>query len=153
MIPQNLKNNFYFKKLLKYCSLSIKSESEVVKKLNDFEITSEEKEEIVEALRKFKFFFSDDEYISRFLENLSSQKGYSKLQLKQKLTRKGLPSKLINYHLDEFYKSNEADQIEKFIKKNYSKLLRKDKNKRIAFLISKGFGVDNIKKRLVEFDL
>jgi len=153
MIPQNLKNNFYFKKLLKYCSLSIKSESEVVKKLNDFEITSEEKEEIIDALRKFKFFFSDVEYISRFLENLSSQKGYSKLQLKQKLTRKGLPSKLINYHLDEFYKRNEADQIEKFIKKNYSKLLRKDKNKRINFLISKGFGVDSIKKRLIDYDL
>lgn len=153
MIPQNLKNNFYFKKILKYCSLSIKSESEVLQKLRDYEVDPEELTEIVDTLKKFKFFFSDEEYISRFLENLSSQKGYSKLQLKQKLLRKGLPSKLINIQLDEFYKKNESEQVEKFIKKNYSKLFRKDKNKRMAFLISKGFGVDNIKKQLKELDL
>ncbi len=153
MIPQKLKNNFNFKKILKYCSLSIKSESEVIRKLRDYEVSPEELTEMVDTLRVFKFFFSDDEYISRFLENLSSQKGYSKIQLKQKLTRKGLPSKLINYHLDQFYKINESDQADKFIKKNYSKLLRKDKNKRINFLISKGFGVDSIKKRLIEYDL
>jgi SOS response regulatory protein OraA/RecX len=153
MIPQNLKNNFYFKKILKYCSLSIKSESEVLQKLRDYEIDSEEVIEILETLRKFKFFFPDDEYISRFLENLSSLKGYSKLQLKQKLLRKGLPSKLINIHLDEFFKKNEDEQVEKFIKKNYSKLLRKEKPKRIAFLVSKGFGVDSVKKHLKNLDL
>jgi SOS response regulatory protein OraA/RecX len=153
MIPQNLKNNFYFKKILKYCSLSIKSESEVLQKLRDYEIDSEELSEILETLRKFKFFFPDDEYISRFLENLSSLKGYSKLQLKQKLLRKGLPSKLINAHLDDFFKKNEDEQVEKFIKKNYSKLLRKEKVKRIAFLVSKGFGVDSVKKHLKNLDL
>jgi SOS response regulatory protein OraA/RecX len=153
MIPQKLKNNFYFKKILKYCSLAIKSESEVLRKLRDYEVPPDELIEIVDTLRVFKFFFSDEEYVSRFLENLSSQKGYSKLQLKQKLLRKGLPNKIVSMQLDEFYKNNEPEQIEKFVKKNYSKLLRKEKNKRLAFLISKGFGVDNVKRHLKELDL
>ena len=153
MIPQKLKNNFYFKKILKYCSLAIKSESEVLRKLRDYEVPPDELIEILDTLRVFKFFFSDEEYVSRFLENLSSQKGYSKLQLKQKLLRKGLPNKIVSMQLDEFYKKNEPEQIEKFIKKNYSKLLRKEKNKRLAFLISKRFGVDNVKRHLKELDL
>lgn len=153
MIPQKLKNNFNFKKILKYCSLTIKSESEVIRKLRDYEVSPEEITEMVDTLRVFKFFFSDEEYVSRFLENLSSQKGYSKIQLKQKLLRKGLPTKIVSIQLDEFYKKNESEQIGKFIKKNYSKLLRKDKNKRLAFLISKGFGVDNIRRQLKELDL
>jgi regulatory protein len=153
MIPRELKNNFFFKKILKYCSSSIKSESEVLKKLKDYETPSEELELILDTLRKFKFFFTDEDYVLKFVENLSSVKGYSRIQLKTKLLRKGLSSKVIDPVLNNFFKNNEEDQLNKFIQKNFSKLNRKPKEKRLQFLISKGFGVELSRKLLRHYDL
>lgn len=153
MIPQELKNNLYFKKILKYCSLSIKSESEVIDKLAGMGLEEDLKHKILETLKKNKFFFSDSDYIDRFLENLSSTKGYSKIALKQKLLRKGLPQILISSKVDSYFKSNEEDEVVKFVSKNQRKLSLKDKRSQISFLISKGFNYDIVKKVLNEKDL
>lgn len=133
MIPQELKSNFYFKRILKFCSLGIRSESEVLAKVNDFEIESDLKDLIIKTLKTNKFFFSDEDYIDRFLENISTTKGYSKIQLKQKLLRKGVPSKLVSDKVDKFYKVNEDLELEKFIVKNLRKLQAKEPRLRINF--------------------
>lgn len=152
-IPQELKNSFYFKRILKFCSSNIKSESEVRKKLRDIETPDDLFDEIINTLLELKFCFSDTEYVSRFLENISSVKGYSKIQLKNKLLRKGIPSKIIDSSLNDYYKINEEIEVEKFVEKNLRKLTRKPKEKRLYFLLSKGFRVDKSKKMLLKFDL
>lgn len=153
MIPRELTNNYFFKRLVKYCSNSIKCESEVLKKIKDLEIPSDESIVMIHTLKNLKFFFSDSDYLDRFLENLSTIKGYSKIQLKTKLLRKGIPSKEIDSKLNLYFKENESDQVMRYIQKNFSKLSRKPKEKRLSYLISKGFGVDLSKKHLKELDL
>lgn len=153
MIPKELTNNYFFKRLVKYCSTSIKSQSEVTKKLKDLKASSEESEIIVKALLNLKFCFSDEDYVTRFLENLSSVKGYSKLQIKTKLLRKGIPPKEIDSKLNSYFKENEQNEVLKYIQKNFSKLVRKPKEKRLNYLISKGFSVDISRKLLKETDL
>lgn len=153
MIPQELKNNLHFKKILKYCSLGIRSESEILDKLKTFELDEDLKELIFNTLKKNKFFFGNEEYIERFLENLSSTKGYSKIQLKQKLLKKKLPLNLITEKIDGFYKENGDTELEKFVSKNYKKLQNKEPRARVAFLMSKGFNYDKSLNTLKKFDL
>lgn len=153
MIPKELTSNYYFKRLIKYCSTSIKCESEVLRKIKELEVPDEHKDLILHTLKNLKFYFSDSEYLDRFLENLSTIKGYSKLQLKTKLIRKGIPIKDIDTKLNPYFKKNEAEQVVKYIQKNFSKLTRKPKEKRLNYLISKGFGADLSKKHLKELDL
>lgn len=153
MIPQELKNNQIFKKALKYCTSNIKCESEVLDKLRKLEASNEDIDLILKTLISLKFCFSDKDYVTRFLENLSSIKGHSKIQIKTKLLRKGISSKVIDPLLKEYYKVNEESEVIKYIGKNLSKLSRKAKEKRLGFVVSKGFSVDLSKKILTKFDL
>jgi len=51
-LSQTLKNNFYFKRVVKYCSLNLRSESELNKKLSAFEHMDREVGEERKILKK-----------------------------------------------------------------------------------------------------
>lgn len=147
----NLKNNFYFKRILKYCSLGIRSNFEIKKKLESFEnITDELSLEIKDFFVKIKVVLPDEDYINYYLDNLSGNKGYSYNQLYLKLSRKVEDQSLLRNILKKYFKETENTQIEKFVSKNLRKLLRMDSNaKRLNYLVQKGFSYD-LSKNLIK---
>lgn len=146
----NLKNNFYFKKILKYCSLNIRSNFEITKKLDSFENIDEDlKKEILDFFTKINVVISDEEFINYYLQNLSGNKGYSYNQLYAKLGKKIGNQSLLRNILKTFFKENEISQIQRFVEKNQRKLQRMDSDlKRINYLVQRGFGYELSKKSI-----
>lgn len=156
MIPsQNLKNNFYFKKILNYCAKGIRSYSEVKKKLNDFDNLEDNlRKEIIEYFLKIKVVYSDKDFINYYLENLSSSKGYTYNQLYLKLSKKIENKSILKQILTVYLKDTQDLQIQRFIERNLRKIERKEPgNKRINFLLQKGFKMDQISKNLPKYNL
>lgn len=144
-----LKNNFYFKKILKYCSINIRSRTEVLKKLRSFQnISEDEKNEIILFLSKNMFMFEDEDYLNRYLSNLSSVKGYSRSTLFSKLISKISDKKLLSSRLERYFSENEEYEIDKFVLKNKNKLLKKDFQKQITYLTQRGFSFEKSIKAL-----
>lgn len=138
---------------LAYCSQNIRSESEVKAKLKSWTLDPDEEKSIFVFLNLHNFFFADDVYLDKYLENVSSVKGYSKIQLKIKLLKKHLPPKLIDQKLNEYYRENEDTELEKFIRKNIRKITSKPREVAIKYLLSRGFRYNLIVKYLDNLDL
>lgn len=145
-ILKRLKNNL--NKALAYCSKNIRSRSELIAKLKSWNLDSDEEKNIIEFLDLHNFFYPDEIYIDKYLENISSIKGYSKIQLKIKLLRKHLPAKLIDIKLNEYFKDNEEFELLKFMKKNTRKLNSKPREVVIKYLLSRGFRYNQIIKHI-----
>ena len=149
-----MKNNSRnLRRALSYCAKNIRSKSEVIAKIKSWNIELEEEEFILDFLEKNSFLFSDDLYLDKYLENISSVKGYSKLQLKIKLLRKHIPSSLINDKLNNYYRENEDLELSKFIKKNHKKIISKPRESAIKYLLSKGFKYNLVLARLKNLNL
>jgi SOS response regulatory protein OraA/RecX len=146
-----LKNNL--SRALAYCSKNIRSKSEVIAKLKSWNLDSDEENNIIEFLDLHNFFYSDDLYLDKYLENISSIKGYSKIQLKIKLLRKKLPPKIVDSKLNEYFKDNEEFELLKFMKKNIRKLNSKPREEAIKYLLSRGFRYNQITKHLDNYNL
>lgn len=138
---------------LEFCSKNIRSKSEVIEKLKSWNLDKDEEKSIIEFLDLHNFFFNDDAYIDKFLDNLSSIKGYSKIQIKNKLIRKHLPIKLIDLKLNDYFKDNEISELEKFVNRNLRKLKSKPREVAIKYLITKGFRYDIVKSYLNKINL
>lgn len=122
-------------------------------KLNSWALENEEKDFILDFLEKNNFFFEDDVYLQKYLENISSVKGYSKLQLKVKLLKKNIPLPLINEKLNIYFKDNEELELSKFIKKNHRKIVSKPREAAIKYLISRGFNYNLILQQIKNLNL
>ncbi len=131
-------------KALKYCSLNIRCKSEVLQKINSWNLEKEESDQIINFLEIHSFFLEDGLYLDRFLENLSTVKGYSKIQLKQKLQKKGISLKLINNKIDKYFLENDSFELQKYITRNLKKFEAKPREKAIRYLISRGFKYNSI---------
>lgn len=152
---QNLRNSFYFKKILKFCSLNIRSYTEISTKLEKFDrLELELKREIIEYFLKIKVVLNDDDFVKYYLENLSDSQGYTYNQLFLKLSKKVSNLNNLSQDLKSFFSKTEDDQIQKFINKNYRKLSRiDDARKRIQYLTNRGFKFELVKKHLKINDL
>jgi SOS response regulatory protein OraA/RecX len=145
--PKNLR------RALSYCTTNIRSRSEALKKIKSWKLNTDEENEILDFLESQGFVFSDEVYINKFLDNLSSVKGYSKIQLKLKLLKKNLPSKLVEEKVSKYFKDNEEIELKKFIQKNIKKITSRPRESAIKYLISKGFKYNQVLKNLKDIDL
>ncbi len=100
---------------------------------------TEEESNILEFLDLHNFYYSDEKYLDLYLENVSTVKGFSKIQLKMKLLKKSISSKLIDEKLNEYFKENEEFELAKFIKKNQRKINSKPREIAIKYLLTRGF--------------
>lgn len=148
-----MNSSYNLKKAVTYCSKNIRSKSEVLLKLKDWGISEEEKITILDFLKSHNFYQEDANYLDKYLENLSTVKGYSKIQLKVKLLKKGIPSKLIDEKLNSYFKENEDAELIKFIKKNQKKIVSRPRENRVKYLLSRGFKYNLIIKHLNIIDL
>lgn len=151
-ISQNLKNNFYFKRVVKYCSLNLRSESELNTKLSSFEhMDLEIGQEIKTYFLKTRIVLPDFEFLDYYLSNLSENKGYSFNQLFLKLSKKISDKKLLKDKLQAFMKQTEGTQVSRFITKNKHKILKKEPSDQIKYLLSKGYSYSISKLALKQF--
>jgi len=146
-----LKNNL--NRALAYCSRNIRAKSEVTAKIKSWKLDSDEEISILNFLDLHNFFFSDEEYLDKYLENLSSTKGYSKIQIKIKLLKKNLPKNLIEQKVSQYFKENENAEIEKYVKRNLRKIKLKPREVVIKFLISKGFKYNLVLEEMKKLNL
>lgn len=95
------------------------------------------KEIILKVLEKLK----ESSYINEFdyIINYVKSKKYGRKRIEFELMKKGIKKDLIN----EAYKEIDIDEKEE-IKKYLPKIKDKDRNKQIAFLMRKGFSLDDI---------
>lgn len=130
--------------------MNIRSESEVISKLESFEdIDGELKIEILSFFKSINVVLPDSNFIDFYLDNLSSTKGYSYNALYLKLSKRVKDKSLLKDKLTKFFSINAEEQIQNFIQKNFKKLSRfEDSRKRIQFLVNKGFRFDISKKYL-----
>lgn len=152
---QNLKNNFYFKKILHYCSKGIRSEYEVWKKLSSFENADEElRKDILLYFLKIKVIYSDEDFIDYYLDNLSATKGFTFNQLYLKLDKKIRNKSILKNKLSLFLNNTADLQIQRFIERNLRKIASREPGpKRVGYLIQKGFKVDLILRYLPKYNL
>jgi SOS response regulatory protein OraA/RecX len=151
-LSQTLKNNFYFKRVVKYCSLNLRSESELNKKLSTFEhMDREVGEEIKSYFLKSKIVLPDEDFIDYYISNLSENKGYSFNQLYLKLGKKISDKRLLKDKLQTFMKATEETQVSRFIIKNKRKILKKEPSLQLKYLQSKGYSYTASKKALSQF--
>lgn len=151
-LSQTLKNNFYFKRAVKYCSLNLRSESELTKKLCSFEQMDKEiGDEIKSYFLKSKIVLPDEDFLEYYISNLSENKGYSFNQLYLKLGKKISDKRLLKDKLQAFMKDTEETQVSRFIIKNKHKILRKEPSLQLKFIQSKGYSYSASKKALSQF--
>ena len=151
-LSQTLKNNFYFKRAVKYCSLNLRSESELTKKLSSFEQMDKEiGGEIKSYFLKSKIVLPDEDFLEYYISNLSENKGYSFNQLYLKLGKKISDKRLLKDKLQAFMKDTEETQVSRFIIKNKHKILRKEPSLQLKFIQSKGYSYSASKKALSQF--
>lgn len=94
-------------------------------------------------------YLNDEEYARNYVENALKYKAYGKFKIKQKLREKKVPSEIIEDVLGNIDSTDEA--LEKaFQSKSRGLDLkdRKDKEKLVRRLASRGFAFDDINRRI-----
>lgn len=155
---RNFKSISSTAKLYEYCLKLIsrrpRSESEVrfkiyyISKKWSKEYSEETIESIIDKLKKHSYL-NDEIFAQWWIENRTQFRPKGKYALKQELKQKGVSNEIIDQALDDFYPSeNEEDMIYKLASKKYKLLEKEEENKRrqktLAYLLRKGFDYDKI---------
>lgn len=133
-------------KVLKYILYKKRTEKEIRQKF----IKEDEKtlEDVIEYLKEAKYI-SDEEYISRAVNEYIALKNLSITEIKYKLYTKGIEKDLIEQYIDNH--NEELLEYEKNSLKNIiSKKSNSEEKELIEFLLKKGFKRDTIKEVLDE---
>jgi SOS response regulatory protein OraA/RecX len=150
-VGDNYKSRPSYKSLLKYCGSSIRSSFEVEKKIKLLKL-EEERDEILSYLESYRLLLSDEKFLENYLENLSSVKGCSYHSLYRKLITKVKSPKLLTSKLKEYFSKNEIVEIEKMVRRNKKKLREMTNEKRLFFIVSKGFTSNRVREVLNRFE-
>ena len=149
------KNSPEFKKTLSFCGSNIRCESEVRYRVSKYNISDENKQNILTFLKNYKFYFEDTYYLEKYFQNIELNldnpnfyKLYTKDKIKNKLMSKKIPSRLIDMFLKDFVKMKEDTMLDKFVVKNQRKILQKDLRLRVSYVASKGFSLPKVIKVL-----
>lgn len=134
-------------KLQNWCAYQERSHFELEKKLVEFELTEEEKLEIVSNLIT-QNFINEERFAQTFTRGKFNIKKWGKVKIKAHLKMHKIPVKLINQAVEGISDEAYLQTIEQLIKiksktiKGPYQLIKKQKV--INYLISKGFEFDLI---------
>ncbi len=133
-------------KVLKYILYKKRTEKEIRQKF----IKEDEHilEDVIQYLKEAKYI-SDEEYISRAVNEYIVLKNLSITEIKYKLYTKGIEKDLIEQYID-----NHEEELLEYEKNSLKNIILKKSNSEekelIEFLLKKGFKRDTIKKVLDE---
>lgn len=134
-------------KVLKYVLYKKRTEQEIRQKFNkeDNQII----EDVIDYLKEAGYI-SDEEYISRAINEYIALKNLSITEIKYKLLSKGINKDLVDNYIDLHYEDMieyELNSIKKIILKKANQL---EDNELIEFLYKKGYKKDLIKQAINE---
>ena len=134
-------------KVLKYVLYKKRTEQEVRTKF----IKEDENliDDVIEYLKEAGYI-SDLDYVSRSVNEFIALKNLSLKEIKYKLLSKG-----INKSIIEDYFSEHSDELKEYEENSLSKVIYKKENtmereELIAYLLKKGYNIDDINKRFNE---
>ncbi len=135
----------------KFINTRMRSEKEVRQKLRGFEFEGEVTDEVVETLRR-NMMLDDLTFAKSFIHDKLLSKPHSAQRLESDLRKKGIAKELIHEALTEAgIGESEEERAMTAAEKKWQQILRreddprKQKQKLIAFLASRGFKYDTIK--------
>lgn len=135
----------------KFINTRMRSEKEVREKLRGFEFDGEVLDEVVETLRR-NMMLDDLAFAKSFIHDKLLSKPHSAQRLESDLRKKGIAKELIHEALAEAgIVETEEERAMSAAEKKWQQILRredntkKQKQKLIAFLASRGFKYDTIK--------
>ncbi len=141
-----------FSRACYYLSLSDHSKNEMITKLIRAKFSEDSAEYAADKLERLGYI--NDEALSLRLAQNYYEGLVSKREALFKLTRRGIARELAKIAVDEAYGEDEFETILNLISKKYaSKLSGEDGAKKVfAALVRKGFGYDDIRRAMNEFD-
>ncbi|QCX52583.1 regulatory protein RecX [Elizabethkingia sp. JS20170427COW] len=141
-------------KLANYCVYQDRCHHEVEKKMKEFLLIPEAKEEILLYLIQ-ENFLDEERFTRSYIRGKFYIKHWGRIKIKAHLKQKDIQEKLISSCMDEIDPKDYEQQLLKFLEKllpevedllDYSK-----KNKAIRHLISKGYEYDEILNAIADY--
>jgi regulatory protein len=134
--------------MIYFCNYRERCKSELVKKLQDFDLDQSEKESIISTLEELNIV-DEKRYLEFFIRGKFRLKKWGKNKIKVHLISKGIDQKSITAALDEWIDEEEYIQvIEQLFLRKWDQLKNKKdyatKQKVYRYLYSKGFESDSI---------
>lgn len=125
-----------------YCAYQERCFSEVEKKMETFELSEEENQEIIDWLVADKFL-DEERYAASFVRGKFNHKKWGKNKIKTALRQKGIPNSLITNSLKEIAAEDYYETILSLLKKKNQLLSETDSHKRkhklYNYALSKGY--------------
>ncbi len=139
-------------KLGRFCSYRERSASELLQKLNDLGVDSEEKLDYLNHLKELDVL-NEERFARSFVRGKFRMKAWGRVRLQLELKHKQIPEELIERAIsEEIDESAYLDQVDRAIEKKLSKLKEKNMYKRKAALVrylqQRGFELDLIYERI-----
>lgn len=156
-MPEFNKDNTRFEKVLcriqRYCAYQEHCQSEVKKKLTEWELDSNDINKIIKLLIDEKYI-DNVRYATVFVEGKFHQKKWGKIKIANELRKKNIPESIIAKSLQSISDKEYIEEFKKVAKKKINLLHEKDKfvrkNKLIRYLLTKGYELSFIMENFVE---
>ncbi len=149
--------NSYYNKILnslrRFCGKSEKCSFDVLKKLEYYNLSEQQKHKIIETLKKEKFI-DEERYAKAFVNDKIKFNKWGKIKIYYGLKLKKIPEKIINKYLDNINENEYIQVLTELIEHKNSTINEEDPYKKKSalyrFATSKGFEYDVIEKIIRE---
>lgn len=148
VLKKNVKKERVLSNAINYASRRAKTKKQLKEYLNKKDISSTQSEEIISKLIELGLI-DDYRYIESFVNTQNLKAPLSRLELKYKLIKKGISSKLIEQYLLD-YPLDERLAIKRMIAIKSKQTRYQQKDKLLAYLVRKGYSYSEIKSALEE---
>jgi regulatory protein len=132
-----------------YCAYQERCSSEIHKKLDGFELSNSQRNQIIKDLQ-VNNFFSDPRYCSSVVSGKFRINRWGKLKIRAFLKQKNLPETLILDALNEIDDDAYNSTIAHLLQRKSQEIKEKDGYKKqaklIRYLLSKGYEFDRVKE-------
>lgn len=139
------------KKMAQYCAYQDRCHQEVEKKLNDFVLIPEAKDEILLYLMQ-NDFLNEERFVKSFVRGKFYHKKWGKIKIELELKKRGIQARLIKIGFSEIdtddYHKTLADLIHKKSAKTKQSDPYKKRNSIVRYLLQKGYEYEMIEECL-----
>ena len=134
-------------KIVNYCVYQDRCHSEIEKKMREFSLIPEAKEEIILFLLK-EDYLNEERFVRSYIRGKFYIKNWGKSKIEVQLKIKGISKKLIYKCFDEIDDDDYIKTIERLYE-NYASKVKSDnpyqvKSKTVKYLLSRGFEYEAI---------
>lgn len=146
-----MKKEEALRKAANICSRQEKCISDIVKKLNDWELSEFDQDFIIETLIAEKFI-DEERYVLAYVKDKFLFNKWGKIKISHALHLKAVPSRIIQYGLDELSDEDYQKVLHDLIVAKQKAIKSKDdfdkRAKLTRFALSRGFEMDLIQTEI-----